>query len=143
MRNIGLAAATLLIIIPIYRFLGGFFNRVAILFGVVLGTVVAIPFGAADYGRLGDAAPFQLTEPFHFGTPTFAIGAIVSMLVVMLVIMTETTADILAIGEVVDKRLTAATSPAACRPTCCPPPWPASPTASRSARSPRTSASSP
>jgi xanthine/uracil permease len=28
------------------------------------------------------------------------------MLVVMLVIMTETTADILAIGEVVDKRLT-------------------------------------
>ena len=106
MRNIGLAAATLLIIILIYRFLGGFFNRVAILFGLVLGTVVAIPFGATDFGRLGDAAPFQLTEPFHFGTPTFAIGAIVSMLVVMLVIMTETTADILAIGEVVDKPLT-------------------------------------
>ena len=110
MRDIGLAAATLLVIIPIYRFLGGFSNRVAILSGLVLGTVVAIPFGAADFGRLGDAAPFQLTEPFHLGTPTFAIGAIISMLVVMLVVMTETTADILAIGEVVDKRLTAATS---------------------------------
>src|SRR3712207_6910356 len=106
MRNIGLAGATLLIIVLIYRFLGGFFNRVAILFGLVLGTLVAIPFGATDFGRLGDAAPFQLTEPFHFGMPTFAVGAIVSMLVVMLVIMTETTADILAIGEVVDKRLT-------------------------------------
>jgi uracil-xanthine permease len=106
MRNIGLAGATLLIIVLIYRFLGGFFNRVAILFGLVLGTLVAIPFGATDFGRLGDAAPFQLTEPFHFGMPTFAVGAIVSMLVVMLVIMTETTADILAIGEVIDKPLT-------------------------------------
>jgi uracil-xanthine permease len=106
MRNIGLAAATLLIIVLIYRFLGGFFNRVAILLGLVLGTVVAIPFGATDFGRIGDAAVFQLTAPFHFGTPTFAIGAIVSMLIVMLVIMTETTADILAIGEVVEKPLT-------------------------------------
>ncbi|RBY76818.1 purine permease [Geodermatophilus sp. TF02-6] len=105
MRNIGLAAATLLIIVLIYRFLGGFFNRVAILLGLVLGTLVAIPFAATDFGRIGDAAAFQLTEPFHFGTPTFAVGAIVSMLVVMLVIMTETTADILAIGEVVDKPL--------------------------------------
>jgi len=33
--------------------------------------------------------------------PIFAIGAIVSMLIVMLVIMVETTADILAVGEVV------------------------------------------
>ncbi|SHN85978.1 xanthine permease [Geodermatophilus obscurus] len=105
MRNIGLAAATLLIIVLIYRFLGGFFNRVAILLGLVLGTLVAIPFGATNFGALADAAPFQLTAPFHFGTPTFAVGAIISMLVVMLVIMTETTADILAIGEVVDKRL--------------------------------------
>jgi xanthine permease len=106
MRNIGLAAATLLIIILIYRFLGGFFNRVAILLGLVLGTLVAIPFGATDFSRIGDANVFQLTEPFRFGPPTFAIGAIISMLVVMLVIMTETTADILAIGEVVDKPLT-------------------------------------
>ena len=35
--------------------------------------------------------------------PTFAVGAIISMFIVMLVIMTETTADILAIGQVIDK----------------------------------------
>ena len=104
-RNVGLAGATLLIIVLIYRFLPGFFSRVAILLGLVLGTLVAIPFGATDFSRLGDAAPFQLTTPFHFGTPTLFVGAIISMLIVMLVIMTETTADILAIGEVVDKRL--------------------------------------
>mgnify|MGYP001154658338 CR=1 FL=1 len=32
-----------------------------------------------------------------------AVGATISMFVVMLVIMTETTADILAIGQVIDK----------------------------------------
>ncbi len=101
----GLAAATLLIIVCIYRFLPGFFSRVAILLGLVLGTLVAIPFGATNFSRLGDAALFQLT-PFEFGTPTFFVGAIISMFIVMLVIMTETTADILAIGEVVDKPLT-------------------------------------
>ena len=78
-------------------------SRVAILLGLVLGTVVAIPFGLTDFGAISDASIFQLTTPFHFGLPTFAIGATVSMVVVMLVIMTETTADILAIGQVIDK----------------------------------------
>lgn len=42
-----------------------------------------------------------LPQPLKFGMPIFAVGAIVSMLIVMLVIMVETTADILAVGEVV------------------------------------------
>ncbi|MCV2487751.1 purine permease [Geodermatophilus sp. YIM 151500] len=101
--NIGLAGLTLLIIVLIYRFLPGFFSRVAILLGLVLGTLVAIPLGKTDLGRITEAQGFQLTEPFHFGLPIFAVGAIVSMFVVMLVIMTETTADILAIGEIVGR----------------------------------------
>ena len=104
-RNVALAATTLAIIVLVYRFLPGFFSRVAILVGLVLGTIVAIPFGATDFSRIDDAAVFQLTTPFHFGTPTFEIGAIISMFVVMLVIMTETTADILAIGKIVDKKV--------------------------------------
>jgi xanthine/uracil permease len=71
----------------------------------VLGTVVAIPMGATDFSRIDDAAVFQLTTPFHFGTPTFEVGAVISMFIVMLVIMTETTADILAIGKIVGKKL--------------------------------------
>ncbi len=102
-RNVGLAGLTLLIIVAIYRFLPAFFSRVAILLGLVLGTLVAIPLGATDLGRITEAQTFQLTEPFHFGWPTFAVGAAISMFVVMLVIMTETTADILAIGEIVDR----------------------------------------
>jgi uracil-xanthine permease len=101
--NVGLAALTLLLIIAIYRFLPPFFGRVAILLGLVLGTLIAIPLGMTNLSRITEAQVFQVTEPFHFGLPIFAVGAIISMFVVMLVIMTETTADILAIGEIVDR----------------------------------------
>ena len=113
--NVGLAALTLLIILAIYRFLPGFLSRVAVLLGLVLGTLVAIPLGATDLGQITEAAPFQLTTPFHFGTPTFALGAALSMFVVMLVIMTETTADVLAIGEVVERPADRATVTAGLR----------------------------
>ena len=102
-KNIAVAAITMALIVGIYRFLPGAFGRVAILLGLVLGTVVAIPFGLTNFSRIADANIIQLTLPFHFGLPTFAVGAIVSMFIVMLVIMTETTADILAIGQVIDK----------------------------------------
>ncbi len=102
-KNIALAAITMAIIVLIYRFLPAFLSRVAILLGLVLGTVVAIPFGVTNFSRIADASVFQLTTPFHFGLPTFAVGAAISMFIVMLVIMTETTADILAIGEVIEK----------------------------------------
>ena len=102
-QNVALAFTTVLIIVLIYRFLPGGFGRVAILLGLVLGTLVAIPFGMTNFSRIGDASIFQLTLPFHFGLPTFAVGAIVSMFVVMLVTMVETTADILAIGKIIDK----------------------------------------
>lgn len=115
MSNVGLAGLTLLIILAIYRFLPAFFSRVAILLGLVVGTVIAIPLGMTNLGRITQADTIQLTSPLHFGAPTFAAGAIVSMLVVMLVIMTETTADILAIGEIVERPADRATVTAGLR----------------------------
>jgi xanthine permease len=101
--NIGLAALTLLIILIIYRFLPGSFSRIAILAGLALGTVVAWLLGKADFSRVTEAAWVAVSTPFHFGAPTFKLAAIISMTIVMLVIMTETTADILAIGEIVGR----------------------------------------
>jgi xanthine permease len=101
--NVALAGITLLIILLIYRFLPGFFNRVAILMGLVLGTIVAAFFGKVDFSRVGEAKTFAISTPFHFGAPTFSIAAIISMIIVMLVIMTETTADLLAIGVIVER----------------------------------------
>ena len=103
LSNIALAAITLGIILLIYRFLPGFFSRIAILIGLVAGGVVAALFGKIDFSQVGEAQAFAISTPFHFGTPTFQVAAIVSMTIVMLVIMTETTADLLAIGVVVGR----------------------------------------
>ncbi len=101
--NIGLAAATLVMILLVYRYLPGFFSRIAILVGLVAGTLVAWPLGKTDFSRIADAPWVSVSVPFHFGLPAFDGAAIISMVIVILVIMTETTADILAIGEVVGR----------------------------------------
>ncbi|ANY08952.1 nucleobase:cation symporter-2 family protein [Pseudonocardia sp. HH130630-07] len=101
---IGLAGFTLLVIVLVYRFLPAFWSRIAILLSLVAGTGLAAALGMADFSRVGEAAWFAVSTPLHFGTPQFSIAAIVSMTVVMLVIMTETTADLLAVGEIVDRK---------------------------------------
>ncbi len=103
LSNVALAAITLGIILLIYRFLPGFLSRVAILVGLVAGAVVAAMMGKLDFSQVGEAQGFAISTPFHFGSPTFQVAAIVSMVIVMLVIMTETTADLLAIGVVVGR----------------------------------------
>ncbi|NGN95188.1 purine permease [Nocardioides sp. KC13] len=102
MANIAYAGLTLLIILVISRVFQGAISRLSILIGLVVGTVIALIAGQADFSSVGDGDLVALPPLLHFGSPTFEVGAIVSMTIVILVIMTETTADILAIGEIVD-----------------------------------------
>ena len=75
--------------------------RMAILIGLALGWIIAIPFGLAPAPKLAGTSIVGFPTPFGLGMPTFNIAAIISMLIVLIVIMVETTADILAIGVVV------------------------------------------
>lgn len=102
MTNIAYAGLTLLIILVISRVFQGAISRLSILIGLVVGTVIAAIAGQADFSSVGKADVVALPPLLHFGSPTFEVGAIVSMTIVVLVIMTETTADILAIGEIVE-----------------------------------------
>ena len=54
---------------------------------------------------MGESAWVGVTTPFHFGWPKFSFAAIVSMIVVMLITAVETTGDVFATGEIVDKRV--------------------------------------
>ncbi|MFI5531831.1 nucleobase:cation symporter-2 family protein [Kitasatospora sp. NPDC051853] len=101
--NLGLAGVTLLAVLLFNRFLRGFLQRISILLGMLVGTLVAIPFGKVDAGALGELPLFELPHPFAFGAPQFQLAAIVSMLVVTVVSMTESTADMIALGEVVER----------------------------------------
>ncbi|NED91672.1 purine permease [Streptomyces sp. SID11233] len=101
--NIIMAAVTLVIVLALRKLLRGFLQQIAILLGLILGTLIAIPVGITDFGAIKDADVVGFPTPFHFGAPQFEIAAIVSMCIVMLVCMTESTADMLALGKIVDR----------------------------------------
>lgn len=101
-----LGGTTLVVVLALNRFLTGFLRSIAVLLGLVVGTLLAIPFGLFDASALSGTPVFAVPSPFHFGAPEFQAGAIVSMLIVMVVSMTESTADMLALGEVVEMPVT-------------------------------------
>jgi OHCU decarboxylase len=103
-QNLELAGITLLFIVFVQRmWRGKFLATIAVLLGLVFGTVVATVFGITDFGGVSDAKAIGVTTPFHFGAPTFGIAAIVSMLIVMFITAVETTGDVFATGEIVEK----------------------------------------
>ncbi|MEU5432943.1 nucleobase:cation symporter-2 family protein [Streptomyces sp. NPDC020719] len=102
-KNIGMAALTLVIVLALRKLLRGFLRQIAILLGLVVGTLIAVPFGMTSLDALRDADVVGFPTPFHFGAPHFEIAAIVSMCIVMLVCMTESTADMLALGKIVGR----------------------------------------
>jgi xanthine permease len=102
-KNIGMAALTLVIVLALRKLLRGFLQQIAILLGLVAGTLIAVPMGMTSANALRDADLIGFPTPFHFGAPQFEAAAIVSMCVVMLVCMTESTADMLALGKIVER----------------------------------------
>ncbi|WP_051967529.1 nucleobase:cation symporter-2 family protein [Kitasatospora mediocidica] len=103
LANLGLAGLTLLSVLLFNRFLTGFLQRISILFGLLVGTLAAIPLGRVDFHALRSLPVFELPHPFAFGAPRFEAASIIAMLVVMVVSMTESTADMIALGEVVER----------------------------------------
>jgi OHCU decarboxylase len=105
-RNLAYAIGTLVLIVLIQRFFRGFMATVAVLAGLVVGTLVAWSLGDATFAAVGSSSWLGVTTPFYFGWPRFSIAAIISMLVVMVITAVETTGDVFATGEIVDKRIT-------------------------------------
>ncbi|MEU9477456.1 nucleobase:cation symporter-2 family protein [Streptomyces sp. NPDC048191] len=109
MKHLALAGFTLAVILLVQRFGRGFVKQVALLFGLFVGTLAAIPFGMADFGALKSAPVAALPAPFAYGPPEFQPAAVLSLCIVMLVLMTESSAGMLALGEICERRTDART----------------------------------
>jgi uric acid transporter len=104
-RNLAYALGTLALIVAIQRIFKGFLATVAVLAGLVIGTLVAWSLGDAHFDSVSGSGWVGVTTPFNFGWPRFSIAAIISMIVVMLITAVETTGDVFATGEIVEKRI--------------------------------------
>lgn len=105
LHNLGLAIITLAIVVLEYRVFKGFISNLSILIGLMGGTMVAYFMGYTDFSAVGHADWVGIVPPLYFGFPRFEWSAILSMLIVMLVIMVETTGDCIAIGEIVGRKI--------------------------------------
>lgn len=105
MANIGLAAFTLAAVLLLSKLGSASISRLSILLAMVVGTVAATFFGMADFSGVLEGPLVALPTPLHFGMPEFHVAAILSMLIVILVTLVETSADILAVGEIIGTKV--------------------------------------
>jgi xanthine permease len=104
-ENISLAFGTLLVIILLYRFFTGFVRSIAILIGLAAGTIVAAILGKVDFTPVMEASWFHMIKPFYFGTPTFEWSAIITMTLVALVSLVESTGVYFALSDICNQKL--------------------------------------
>lgn len=103
--DLALAGATLFIVLLLSWILPGVWSRTAVLAGLILGTLIAAAFGQVDFSEVREGPLFSFGQPFYFGAPEFQLAAIVIMCIVMMVILTEGVADILAVEEIIGTKV--------------------------------------
>ena len=103
--NLAVAALVLAVILALLRYGTGFLRNTAVLIGIVVGYAITLTLGWGDFAGL-EAQPWvAVIYPFQFGFPTFDLVACLSMCLVMIVVMIESTGMFLALGTMVGMRV--------------------------------------
>lgn len=103
--NVALAIITLMIILIIYRFATGFTRSISILLGLIFGTIIGIFMGKVDFTPVADANLFHMVQPFYLATPTFDVASIITMTLVAMVSLVESSGVYFALGDIEKKKL--------------------------------------
>ncbi len=104
-QRLGLAFLVLVVILLFTKFGRGIWRNIATLAGIAIGTLAAIPFREFHAPNFSGSPWIAFALPFHFGAPTFHLGAIVTMSLVMLITLVESAAVFLALGDITHRRL--------------------------------------
>ncbi len=101
--NLAVAGLVLLAILLLVKFGRGFVANIAVLLGIVFGCVLAAAMGKMGFDKVAKAHWFDLVTPFAFGMPTFDALMILTMTLVMIVVMIESTGMFLALSDITGK----------------------------------------
>ena len=97
---LGIALFVLVVILALTRYATGFLASASVLIGIVAGMVFAGLFGLVHLDRVAAAPWFDLVRPFAFGWPKFDLVASLTLCLVMVVVMIESTGMFLALAEI-------------------------------------------
>ncbi|MBO0473201.1 purine permease [Enterococcus ureasiticus] len=103
--NLLLAFVTIGLIIVIQVWGRGFIKSIAVLVGLVGGTILAALLGQVNLAPVGEATWFHFPQPLYFGTPTFDISSILLMIIISIVSMVESTGVYFALGDITGKHI--------------------------------------
>ncbi|MEC1686502.1 xanthine permease PbuX [Bacillus mojavensis] len=105
LSNLALALIVLSIIVLLYRFTTGFIKSISILIGILIGTFIAYFMGKVQFDNVSDAAFVQMIQPLYFGAPSFHAAPIITMSIVAIVSLVESTGVYFALGDLTNRRL--------------------------------------
>ena len=103
--NLLLAFVTILLIVGVQMLAKGFIRSIAVLIGLVGGSILAAFMGMIDLSAIGDAPLFHVPQPFYFGKPTFDVWSILLMIIISMVNMVESTGVYFALGDITGKNV--------------------------------------
>lgn len=103
--NMAIAGAVLVFILLLVKYAKGFVANISVLLGIVAGCAVAIAMGKMNFDKVAKAHWFDVVTPFAFGMPTFDLVMILTMTLVMIVVMIESTGMFLALSDLTGKKI--------------------------------------
>jgi len=103
LQGLGISFFVMVVIMALIKWGKGFVANVAVLLGIIAGAAVASVLGLMHFEKVAAAPWFDVILPFHFGTPSFHLVPIVTMCIVMVVVMIESTGMFLALAEITGK----------------------------------------
>ncbi|MGT2769393.1 nucleobase:cation symporter-2 family protein [Streptococcus intermedius] len=99
-QSLLLAAVTILIILLVNIFAKGFLKSIAILIGLMAGTIVASCMGLVDFTPVTQAPLIHVPTPFYFGIPKFEFSSIIMMCIIATVSLVESTGVYFALSDI-------------------------------------------
>lgn len=105
LEGLGVALFVLLVILALLRFFKGFVSNVAVLLGIVAGALLASLLGVMHFDKVVAAPWVDVVAPLRFGVPKFQLVPIITMCIVMIVVMIESTGMFLALSEMTGRRI--------------------------------------
>lgn len=103
--NITLGFITIAVILLIQILGKGFLRSIAVLIGLIVGSIIAALMGKVSLTPITQASWFRLPQPFYFGLPRFEWSSSITMIIIALTTMIESTGVYFALGDILNKKI--------------------------------------
>lgn len=102
--EVGLALLTIILTIAAARIFSGTLRRLAVMLGLVGGSLVALALGHMDLSGVLSGPVVVVPQLFPFGMPKFDVVAAIPLIVFSIISMAEATGQTIATAEIVGRR---------------------------------------